>query len=161
MPFEIERKYLIEYPDLARLAAMPHCHRVDIIQTYLLSPSGDEVRVRQRGENGSYTYYQTTKRRVSDVRRVEVERRLTQREYLTLLMEADPSLHPIRKSRYCLMWENQYFEIDVYPFWDDKAIVEIELSDENAEVRFPPELKVLREVTADEAYKNYALARRQ
>ena len=29
------------------------------------------------------------------------------------------------------MYENQYFEIDIYPFWDDKAIVEIELNDEN------------------------------
>ena len=40
---------------------MPHSHKVDIIQTYLLSPNGEEVRVRQRGENGSYTYYQSIK----------------------------------------------------------------------------------------------------
>ena len=159
-PFEIERKFLIEYPDIAWLESLPNCHKVDIIQTYLLAPEGDEIRVRQRGESGSYTYYQTTKRRVTDVKRVEIERRLTQREYLTLLMEADPSLHPIRKTRYCLTWENQYFEIDVYPFWDDQAIVEIELSEENAEIRFPEELKVIREVTDDESYKNYSLAHR-
>ena len=160
-PFEIERKFLIEYPDLAWLESLPNCHKVDIIQTYLLAPEGDEIRVRQRGENGSYSYYQTTKRRVTDVRRVEIERRLTQREYLTLLMETDPALHPIRKTRYCLTWEEQYFEIDVYPFWDDKAIVELELSDEKAEIRFPKELKVIREVTDDEAYKNHSLASRK
>jgi len=159
-PFEIERKYLIEYPDINWLESLPNCHKVDIIQTYLLAPGGDEVRVRQRGENGSYTYTQTTKRKVTDVKRVEIERRLTQREYLTLLMEADPALHPIRKTRYCLTWDEQYFEIDVYPFWDDKAIVEIELSDENAPIRFPKELKVIREVTDDEEYKNYSLAHR-
>lgn len=159
-PFEIERKFLIEYPDIAWLESLPHCHKVDIIQTYLLSPTGDEVRVRQRGENGSYTYYQTIKRNVTGIKRVEIERRLTQREYLTLLMEADPSMHPIRKTRYCLTWDEQYFEIDVYPFWDDKAIVEIELSDEDAEIRFPKELKVIREVSEDERYKNYSLAQR-
>ena len=159
-PFEIERKFLIEYPDIAWLESLPHSHKVDIIQTYLLSPNDDELRVRQRGENGSYTYYQTTKRRVSDIKRVEIERRLTQREYLTLLMNADPALHPIRKTRYCMTWDEQYFEIDVYPFWDNKAIVEIELSDENAEIRFPKELKVIREVTEDERYKNYSLAQR-
>lgn len=159
-PFEIERKYLIEYPDIAWLESQPNCHKVDIIQTYLLSPNGDEVRVRQRGENGSYTYSQTTKRTVTGVKRVEIERRLTQREYLTLLMEADPALHPIRKTRYCLTWLNQYFEIDVYPFWDDKAILEIELSDENQEIRFPGKLRIIREVTEDESYKNHALARR-
>ncbi len=160
-PFEIERKFLIEYPDIAWLEKLPNCHRVDIIQTYLLSPTGEEVRVRQRGESGSYTYYQTTKRRVTDRKRVETERRLTQREYLTLLMDADPQLHPIRKTRYCLTWDNQYFEIDVYPFWNDKAVVEIELSDENAEIRFPQELKLIREVTEDEDYSNYMLAKRR
>lgn len=159
-PFEIERKFLIEYPDIAWLERLPNCHKVDIIQTYLLSPSGDETRIRQRGEGGSYTYYETIKRRVSDVKRVEIERRLTQREYLTLLMDADPALHPVRKTRYCLTWENQYFEIDVYPFWKDQAIVELELSDENTEIRFPKELKLIREVTDDRAYNNYTLAHR-
>ncbi len=159
-PFEIERKFLIEYPDVARLERMSNCRKVDIIQTYLLSGSEDEIRVRQRGENGSYTYYQTTKRAVTGIKRVELERRLSQKEYLVLLMEADPALRPIRKTRYCLAWEEQYFEIDVYPFWKDRAILEIELSDENAPIRFPKELKVLREVTEDEEYKNASLARR-
>ena len=159
-PFEIERKFLIEYPDVARLERMSNCRKVDIIQTYLLSGSEDEIRVRQRGENGSYTYYQTTKRAVTGIKRVELERRLSQKEYLVLLMEADPALRPIRKTRYCLAWEEQYFEIDVYPFWQDRAILEIELSDENAPIRFPKELKVLREVTEDEEYKNASLARR-
>lgn len=159
-PFEIERKFLIEYPDIARLEKLPNCRKVDIIQTYLLSGNGEEVRVRQRGENGSYTYYQTTKRAVTGLKRVELERRLSQREYLALLMEADPALRPIRKTRYCLTWEEQYFEIDVFPFWQDRALLEIELSDENAPIRFPKELKVLREVTEDEEYKNHSLARR-
>ena len=35
---------------------------------------------------------------------------------------------------------------------------EIELRDENAKVRFPKELKVIREVTEEEAYKNASLA---
>ena len=159
-PFEIERKFLIEYPDVARLERMPNCRKVDIIQTYLLSGSEDEIRVRQRGEKGSYTYYQTTKRTVTGIKRLELERRLSQKEYLALLMEAGPALRPIRKTRYCLTWEEQYFEIDVYPFWQDRAILEIELSDENAPIRFPKELKVLREVTEDEEYKNASLARR-
>ena len=52
------------------------------------------------------------------------------------------------------MYENQYFEIDIYPFWNDKAIVEIELSDENTQIAFPPFLKVIKEVTDDNNYKN-------
>ena len=157
-PLEIERKFLIRYPDLRWLEGLPNCRKIDIIQTYLRAGEGEELRVRQRGENGSYTYYKTRKRALRGPARVEVEQRLSQEEYLRLLVEADPAKRPIRKTRYCLTWDSQYFEIDVYPFWNDQAILEIELSDENAEIRFPQELKVLKEVTEDPAYKNAALA---
>lgn len=157
-PLEIERKYLIEYPDIAWLERSPNCQRVEIIQTYLASASGDEVRVRQRGERGHYVYYKTTKRTVSGLKRVEVERRLSKDEYLTLLMETDTSRRQIRKTRYCLTHEGQYFEIDVFPFWDDRAILEIELSSEDDEVTLPKKVKVIREVTDDEGYKNASLA---
>ena len=158
-PFEIERKYLIEYPDIDWLENNPACQRIEIIQTYLNSAQGDEVRVRQRGIDGNYIYFQTIKRKVSDVKRVEIERRLSQAEYLKFLMEADTSKRQIRKTRYCLTYENQYFEIDVYPFWNDKAIVEIELSDETAKIVFPEQIKIIKEVTDDDNYKNASLAK--
>ena len=158
-PFEIERKYLIEYPDVAWLESLPSCQRVEIIQTYLKNDDGDETRVRQRGVDGHYIYSLTTKKTVSDLKRVEVERRLSKDEYLRLLMDADPACRPIRKTRYCLTYDNQYFELDLYPFWQDQAILEIELRDENQPIRFPKELTILREVTANPAYKNAALAR--
>jgi len=157
-PYEIERKYLIEYPDIKWLENNPTCRRVEIIQTYLNSKEGEEVRVRQRGVDGNYLYYQTIKRKVSDLKRVEIEHRLSQSEYLKLLMEADTTKRQIRKTRYCLTYENQYFEIDIYPFWNDKAIAEIELSDENEKIVFPKEIKVIKEVTDDESYKNASLA---
>lgn len=157
-PYEIERKYLIEYPDVKWLESLPHCRRVEIIQTYLKSGKGEETRVRQRGADGHYVYYRTTKRAISGLRRVETESRLSEKEYLRLLMDADPTKRPIRKDRYCLMHEGQYFEIDVYPFWTDKAILEIELSEEEQEIHIPKEIRVIREVTEDENYKNAALA---
>ena len=157
-PYEIERKYLIEYPDIRWLESNPACQRIEIIQTYLNSAAGEEVRVRQRGIDGNYIYYQTIKRKVSDMKRVEIERRLSQAEYLKLLMLADTTKRQIRKTRYCLTYENQYFEIDVYPFWSDKAIAEIELSDENTEIVFPKQIKVMKEVTDDDSFKNASLA---
>ena len=158
-PFEIERKYLIEYPDISWLENEPNCQRIEIIQTYLKSNADEEVRVRQRGINGNYIYFKTVKKKISDIKRVEVEKRLSQSEYLTLLMEADTAKRQIRKTRYCLTYKGQYFEIDIYPFWNDKAIAEIELSDENAEIIFPSQIKVIKEVTEDESYKNASLAK--
>jgi CYTH domain-containing protein len=159
-PFEIERKFLIEFPDVSALERLPNCQRVEIIQTYLAATNGEESRVRQRGLDGNYIYFQTTKKKISGLKRVEVERRLSKDEYLQLLMDADPDCRPIRKTRYCLTYDNQYFEIDVYPFWKDKAIMEIELNSGNEEIRFPDRIKVIREVTEDDSYKNAALARR-
>lgn len=158
-PYEIERKYLIEYPDIEFLRSLDNCQRVEIIQTYLKSANGDMVRLRQRGLDGSYIYFKTVKHLISGLKCIEMEERLSKDEYLSMLMNADTTKRQIRKDRYCLTYKNQYFEIDVYPFWNDKAIAEIELSNENDEVVFPEYIKVIKEVTEDLSYKNSALAR--
>ena len=157
-PREIERKYLIRYPDLDWLASLPNCKKVEIIQTYLNSPSGVQIRVRKRGDEGHYVYYRSEKRKISETRRVEVEGRLTREEYLRCLTDADPTARPIEKTRYCLADHNHYFEIDIYPEWKQQAILEIELRSEKDEVRIPEGIEVIREVTKDPAYKNYSLA---
>ncbi|MBO5286918.1 MAG: AAA family ATPase [Clostridia bacterium] len=159
-PLEIERKFLIEYPDLNWLDSLPNCQKIEIVQTYLKSEAG-ETRVRQRGINGNYVYFKTTKQKISDLKRIEVEKKLTREQYLKLLPEADPTKRPIEKTRYCLTYKNQYFEIDIYPFWSDKAIVEIELSSESDPISFPPELKIIKEVTGENEYKNSTLAKKQ
>ena len=51
------------------------------------------------------------------------------------------------------------FEIDVYPFWNDRAIMEIELDYEGQEIVFPPEIQIIAEVTADKRYTNSSLAK--
>lgn len=158
-PLEIERKYLIQYPDINWLEQNPNCRKVEIIQTYLRSSPDEEVRIRQRGIDGNYIYFKTVKHKISELKRIETERRLSKEEYLSLLMEADTTRKQIRKTRYCLMYKGQYFEIDIFPFWIDQAIAEIELREENTEVKFPDKINVLREVTDDEAYKNAALAK--
>ena len=159
-PIEIERKYLIAYPDVKALEKLPNCSRVDIVQTYLKSGNeDDEVRIRQRGCDGHYIYFKTGKHRISGLKRVEVEERLTQEEYLTLLTQADPAYRPIHKQRYCLSENGLYYEIDLYPEWTDKAIMEVELHSDTQQITFPESIRVIREVTDDEAYSNRSLAK--
>jgi len=158
-PFEIERKFLIYYPNIKELERMPNCTKVDITQTYLKSTDDVERRVRARGIDGDYLYYLTEKKKITGLKRIETERRLTQDEYLRLLMEADNKLHTIHKTRYCLSENNQYFEIDIYPEWQNQAIMEIELSSEDQEVKVPDFIDIIKEVTDDERYKNYGMAK--
>ena len=159
-PFEIERKYLIYYPDIKKLESLPNCTKVEIAQTYLKSDDNVERRVRARGINGDYMYYLTEKRKVSVLKRVEVEKRLTQNEYLRYLMDQDNSLHTIHKTRYCLSDQNQYFEIDIYPEWDKQAIMEVELSNEADIPQLPEFIDVVKEVTGEEQYMNYNMAKK-
>ena len=160
IPMEIEHKYLIARPSLHMLEKMPNCERVDIVQIYLKSEDpAEERRIRQRGSNGNYIYFMTRKKKAEGIRRVEIEERLSQEEYISLLVEADPAYRPIHKERYCLSENGLYYEIDIYPEWKDKAIMEIELHSEDQEIVFPEEIDVIREVTGDPAYSNHELAR--
>ncbi len=157
-PFEIERKYLIRRPDETWLCAVSDCS--EIVQTYLVEPEGGgRARVRMRSRNDAVVYTHTVKRRVNELRAVEIEREIDETEYKELLRQADPERRTLVKTRCCLPYLGQLFEIDLYPFWNDQAIMEIELTDEEQPVLFPPEIELIREVSSDKRYSNAALAR--
>jgi CYTH domain-containing protein/thymidylate kinase len=158
-PLETRRKYLIRYPDVVELEQRPNCQRVEILQAYLKSEiPGEMIRIRQRGRDGHYLYYKTRKRLI-DGKRIEMEERLSKNEYLELLMQADPDYRPIRKQRYCLSENGLYYNIDIYPQWQDQALMEIELYGGEEKVIFPEGIEVIREVTGEEAFTNPAIAR--
>lgn len=159
VPIETERKYLINFPNIDEITTKYNATKIQIIQTYLKSNDPlIERRIRQRGSEGEYTYYYTEKKKVNDISREETERRISESEYLEYLMDADTTLKQIRKDRYCFVYKGQYFELDIYPFWNDKAILEIELTEETQNVSLPPEITVIKEVTEDPKYKNRYLA---
>ena len=161
VPSEIERKYLIKKPTDEQIKSLGCISKTNIIQTYLkhYDDGVAERRVRQRGtKEDGFSFYYTEKTDVSTGVRVENERKISKDEYLDLLSEADTSLHQIVKTRYCFVYEKQYFEMDVYPFSDEYAIVEIELNDINENIKLPP-LDFIKDVTDDQRYKNYELAK--
>ncbi len=159
-PVETKRKYLIAFPDPAVLENRPNCRRVEIMQTYLRSDvPGEMLRIRRRGCDGNYVYYKTRKREIEGMKRIEMEERLSRHEYLELLRQADPDYRPIHKDRYCLSENGLYYNIDLYPQWDDKALMETELYSAGDEVIFPEGIEVIREVSGEEEYSNPWIAR--
>lgn len=156
--FEIERKYLIRYPAAELLERC--ASRSFITQTYLAKRDGhggERVRKRVYAERTEYTH--TEKRRITAMRREEREREISREEYEALLQRADPERRTIEKTRYCLRRGGKIFEIDVYPFWSDRAVMEIELEGEEESVRVPEEIDVIREITQDKRYTNRAIAK--
>ncbi len=160
IPMEIERKFLIRRPTPETIAALGCVSETQIIQTYLYSRTdGTERRVRQRGTAvDGYTFYYTEKTELRSGTRMEKEEKISQAAYIQYLTEADTSLHQIAKTRYCFIYENRYFEMDLYPFSEDYAILEIELHNRNEAITLPP-LEVVQEVTDDKRFRNAALAK--
>ena len=157
--YEIERKFLIRYPSRELLEK---CGDItDIEQTYLVrTEQGRSARVRKRGRDGRYVYTYTEKERISDLRRIEDEREVSAEEYRELLKRADSSREVIRKKRCCLEYMGRIFEIDILPFWDDRAVMEIELDSEEDAVAFPEDIEIIREISSDRRYTNSAMAKR-
>ena len=159
--FEIERKYLIRYPDIALLQAQKGVEQWEITQIYLtVSGPGETRRIRQVVSGGEIKYYKTFKRRLSDLSCEEDEGEIDQLEYIRLSKEVQPGCKPLGKTRYRIPYEGHVLEFDLYPFWTDRAILEIELEREDEVPQIPEWVAILRDVTGDRAYKNRLLAMR-
>ena len=157
-PLEIERKFLILYPDLGLLNNMPACCRVPLSQTYLETPEEGRFRVRKRGEGEDAVFIKTVKKKISEIRRIEIEESISEEEYENYISRKEYCGGTIAKDRYCIVWNNSYFELDVFPFWDRFALLEIELLDENQEFTLPDFVTVIKEVTYDKSFRNKTLA---
>ena len=150
-PIEEERKYIVELQ-----GAVPDCIESDITQTYLVAEPGSEIRLRRRRWQGKYVNVLTTKKRISATEQIQ-----TERLYSSLLQQADPYRHTIRKVRRSFIWKGQYFELDDYlapvshlMILETKGVVEDEA------VKFPPFVKVIEDITGNSEYYNYNLALR-
>lgn len=152
-PLEIERKYLIRYPDVAMLEELG-CRKAEIRQDYLPTLDNKIRRIRASESGGEKKFYYTEKMRISDLVRIEREKEISEEEYNELVPEIAPETHPVIKTRYYYDEGDLCFEIDLYPEWTDKALVEVELKTETTVVNIPKWMKVIREVTADNHYKN-------
>ncbi len=158
IPLEIERKFLIEYPDTELLASQAGCSVKKMAQTYLLCDTGS-LRVRETVEKGKVEYRLNEKRRISELTHEEYEKVISEETYTELLRCADSKRMPVSKTRYAFPYGVHVMEIDVYPFWNDRAILEIELKGENEEYKIPDFIRVIKEVSGDKRYSNKALAR--
>lgn len=161
VPCENERKFLIKKPSKELIDSLEYVSMTHITQTYLESNGKTERRVRKRGTDiNGYSYYYTEKTELGDGSRKEVERLIDAREYATYIeYESDKSLYTIEKDRYCFLYKDKYFEMDLYPFDDEYAILEIELNSMDEEVELP-KLDIIKEVTFDESYHNHSIASR-
>ena len=153
-PIEEERKYIVEL-----CGELPECIESSITQTYLVGDPGSEIRLRRREWAGKYANILTTKTKVSQNEELVTERQISNNLYESMLQQADPYRHTIRKERKSFIWKGQYFELDFYKgALDGLIILETKGIQSHEEVKFPPFLRAIKDVTGNIDYYNYTLA---
>lgn len=166
-PLEIEKRFLLrEMPDLIHIGHRYGVHftEISVEQMYLATKAGRQRRIRKRGQDGNFAYYLTEKYQVRPGVRNEQEAHIDPLMYFTLAQkERDKTRDIIQKKRYCFLWKNQYFELDMFIKPKRLAgliILELELTEENDKVEWPPFLPIVREITKESSLSNYALSKK-
>ena len=155
---ETERKFLIEFPIINAISSNDLCVIKSIEQTYLISEKGCSRRVRKITSNGIQTFIYTKKTRISEISCIEEEYEISEDEYLAMMEQKNPVLNTIFKTRYSFPCKKHIMEVDIYPFWNDRAILEIELETENEKYEIPEIFHIIKDVSDDKRYKNISLA---
>lgn len=159
-PMVKKQKYLVSMPDAEMLIKKYNAIPLDMMQTYLVSAEpGFERRIRQQKNGPEYLYFYNEKHTGPTGEKWETERHISEKDYVRYLMEGDRELRPVYKTKYRFIYNDSRFELDVYPFSRDKAIL-FHYGESESDA-LPPEISVIRDVTGDPAYKNRQLAMRQ
>ncbi len=155
---EIERKYIIKYPDIEFLRSLSGVEEVRIVQDYLTHDEkgfGRRIRI---WDDGKERYFYTRKKKLRKMVNLETEEEVSKDRYEELLAKRDKSRNTIRKTRFRIPDNGHIFEIDVFEFWKNQAYLEIELESEDESFDIPQYIEVIREVTGDGRYTNGALS---
>lgn len=156
--FEIEKKFLVRIPDFSNINLIK---TLSIEQIYLEDGEKNAVktqrRVRKTVCDSDMVLTYTEKIFISPVIREENEKEIDIEEYENLIIQAKDTA-PVIKTRKVFLYENQIFEMDIYPFSDEYAILEIELNNPEQEIYFPDYIYIVKEVTGDKRYSNLSLA---
>ena len=157
-PVEIERKFVIQMPDMYVLSQLDGYSSSDIDQTYLVSSPGVTRRVRARRYEGVTVYTETKKVRIDRMSAFEDERELESEEYEALLGEILPGSITVSKTRHTFPYGGRTVEIDVYPQWQKSCILEVELGSRDEEISLPGFIRIIKEVTGDKSYSNASMS---
>jgi hypothetical protein len=149
----------------------PKYEEFNVIHDYLLADKPDlQVRIRERCQNNKSTFTITTRHFMNTQSRETVETRMqiTEREYNRYLSMKDSSRATLHKKRRCFNYGNQYFHLDIYiepypPAAKGRPLMILETYTTkpvgDALPELPSFVKVVREITKDENFSMYKLAK--
>ncbi|XP_063359658.1 TRPL translocation defect protein 14 isoform X2 [Cydia amplana] len=162
-----KRKFLVKGP-LPPDSAFPAFQDFDVVHNYLQSDVRKaQVRLRKRGQKGHWSYIHTLRKfHPSNGQSVEVRTQLSHRDYLNMLPQRDDAHFTIFKKRRCFIFNNQYYQLDIYrqpthPRCRGLVLLETysaAYDQDSLLATLPKFLAIEREVTGDPAFSMYNLS---
>lgn len=130
-------------------------------ETFLMA-TGEQVEnfIRKIGKNDSFNYSHEI-RFYQNNERIVKKRQISAREYIELFeQQRDPSTKQLKKLRQCFIHEQQYFMVETFLNVEGApSLLRIETTKAGTEIKIPPFLKVLRDVTEDGQYASSTMAK--
>ena len=150
-PTQRQEKYLVESVDLDKLKEKNPVQMA--IEQYVKLTEFGEVIYRKSESEYETIYTKITKADTPDDKERLVRRKnITKEEYLASIPTDEI---PLRKTRYCFTYGNQYFRLDAFD--DGLNILEIEETNETRRRTIPSYIKIAEEVTDSPEYRNASL----
>lgn len=154
MPLPIKRqyKYLVDTIDIDSLAKLKAV-KLEIEQ-YTIKKNEKDIMYRKTIKDGEVIYKKIIKID-TDIKneRITTKKNIDESEYYENIKDNEI----IEKTRYCFAYKNQYFRLDI--FKEGLAILEIEETDKSKDIEIPDFIKVKKDITNDEDYRNSNLSK--
>ena len=149
-PIQKQEKYLVEVDKEALMSLNPVIHH---IEQYVIADSDSEYIYRKTTKKNDTKYTLITKKDTSlNDERIVTRRNISEKEYLSRVPQ---NQKPIRKTRYCFPYENQYFRLDI--FEDGLEVLEIEETNKTKKRTIPKCITLFENISEDPSYRNRAL----
>ena len=150
-PLQIQYKYLLSELDVSKMNEIQFV-KLELEQ-YITEEDGKETIYRKTGRGGEEKYTAITKMDTDiNHERITTSRLITDVEYY---QNMPPKITPIRKTRYCFEYQNQYFRLDI--FENGLQLLEVEPTTEKQAVTLPDFVTIEKDVTDDTEYRNSSI----
>lgn len=156
IPSQYQEKIIVKKPTIEYLLGKKAQKR-SIIQVYLKSNGKEERRIRMMGDGSNFVYY-LTKKAVGNYNDY-IEKSISKDVYDALMLEMDTKRRPIIKDRWYFSEGSTYYNLDIYPNWENHAVLEIRGSREDVTIKLPKDMVEVRNVTGDIRFSNYSLSK--
>lgn len=154
MGHEIERKFLVKQFSLNDFDIKK---KVRIEQTYIVTGK-EQMRVRKNDHGGKISFEFTYKKKLTDLKRKEIEFSISEKTYLSLIEKRKPLI----KTRYKAVRDGVLFDIDVYENKALKPLIVAEVEFESVEeaMKFEKPMWCSKEISNDKQFGNPTLWKR-